>query len=144
MAVTALDTSITKTYTLKRDPDIGKAGATTFDLGSIPARVLGSIKDKSTSFLSDAKGEEINTVVQQNKTNIDIVSIGLRGWSNFQNSKGQDVPFETTKRNIAGQSLVVADDATMDMLQLEDIIELAEQILSINEVETEKKKKSAK
>lgn len=144
MAIVALDNSTEKTYELSRDPDKGTEAATRFLLGAVPSRVLANIRDKATHFVVDQKGEEVSTQVDQNKTNIEIVSVGLRGWENMKNSDGGDIAFSTKKRNIAGRSLEVADDSVIDALALDDINELANEIISMNALEPRQRKKSGK
>lgn len=144
MAIKALDSSVEVKYELDRDPDKGKAGATKFNLGAVPARIMAHFRDKAQTFHSGGDGENFDVEMNANSLKINLVKVGLKGWENFVDSNGNDVKFETQKKNVAGAEVTMVKDKCIDYLSMDDIDELAEQINEINNVEEDTAKKSGK
>lgn len=64
---------------------------------------------------------------------IRVVSIGLKGWKNFKNRKGENVPFitsATTLPNIGDISIM--SNESLKLLSSDAMLKLANKILEIN------------
>ncbi|MBS7812349.1 hypothetical protein [Roseococcus pinisoli] len=123
--------SITK-YQSKSDPDYGTDQATTFELGPVDVFCDTQIFDRMLEYKTDdADGVEASRFMM-NQMNLDKVRFGLRGWTNFQNEKGEQVAFSSTIRQVAGRPYTVASNEAVALLGIELVRELAEKIRSLN------------
>lgn len=144
MALVGIRVGATREYELKRDPERGTPEATKFLIGTVLARVAGWIKDRAATFTgSPDGGSEITAAFHGNDAAYDLVRFGLKGWSNFRNDTGNDLPFKTESRIIKGVSLDAVTDECMDALSLEDIRELSEEIEKANTVDPAEGKTSS-
>lgn len=137
MALTAMSVSDTWVFESDRDPDKGTENATKFTLGTLDVFLKGHIFDSATEISGQG-----SITIHTNKTNIEAVRFGLKGWSNFRDKAGNDVPFKTLKRNVGGRSYDVVSDETLNRLSLDDIQELGQAIKTGNVVTEEEAKKS--
>jgi len=164
MALLAMTTSETVTYVSDKDPakkkttrfldptdpskgettstEIG-SNATVFRLRPLDVFLMGYIYDNASELSGRQDSIEIGIRTKINQTNIEAVRHGLVGFSNFFDKNGKEVRFETHDIKINGRDYTVASDATMKLLGLQLIQELAEQVKNISEVSAEEEKNSS-
>jgi hypothetical protein len=112
-------------------------GATVFKLGVLDVFLMGQIYDRSTKVtrsIVDNPDGDINVITQVNATNIDAVKFGLKGWQNFKDGGGNDLPFQSVKQFIMGREYEVCADETLRLLGIQLIQELAGKIKEASEV----------
>ena len=117
-------------------------GATVFVLGALDVHTMGRIYDSGSQMFSngDQSGVDIKTFV--NRTNIEAVKFGLKGWENFQDENGNDIPFKTVKRNVNGRHYEVVADECLDHLSVQLSAELGQEIKALSEVTAAEAKNS--
>lgn len=144
MAIRAISMDQVVDYVSDQDPAKGTdkeaTEATIFKLGTLSGRQNTSIKDQATSFRPDKdspdpKSPDMVAEFRPNQCAYLMVQFGLRGWERFLDARGNEVPFETTKKQLGGREVVCASDESMDRLGQELIRELSEQIEKLNSVE---------
>lgn len=87
--VTAIDPERTFDYVLKEER--GSENPTIFKLKVLTARELAEIEDSVSSFFS-GKGE-VELRIRPGTEILQILKRGLRGWENFKDDKGNNIPF---------------------------------------------------
>jgi len=164
MALIAMTTSETITYVSDKDPakkktttfldptapskgetissEIG-SDATIFRLRPLDVFLMGYIYDNASELSGRQDSIEIGIRTKINQTNIEAVRHGLVGFSNFFDKNGKEVRFEANTIKINDREYSIASDATMKLLGIQLIQELAEQIKSISEVSAEEEKNSS-
>lgn len=118
------------------DDAAGTPEATVFRIGTLDSRIFGLIRDKSTTMQVDPSrpSDEVQTQINANEVAFMAVQYGLRGWKNFRDSGGNDIPFKTIKRYHAGQSYTVVDPSILMRLPSVVLTELADEIRKDNEI----------
>ena len=141
MAIRAVTMDQVVDYVSKEDPAKGTPqeadDATFFQLGTLSARMQAKVKDAATSFRADPesvdpKNPQMTAEFRPNESVILMVKFGLKGFRNFKDSNGNDVPFKTEQFHLGGQSFLVVSDDTLNFLGLELIRELSEVIEKSN------------
>ena len=89
-----------------------------FTLGVLDVFVMGMIYDKSSSL---SRGDDIGITTRFSQSNIEAVRYGLRGWRNFPDQNGHDIPFKTVKRHTNGRTYHVVVDECLERLGIQDI-----------------------
>lgn len=142
MAIKAINLTKTKSHELSFDPAIGTEDATKFTIGALDGRVFAVLKDRATALPVSAftNPEGAMAALNMNQTNFDIVVYGLRGWLNFQDDSGADVPFRTVTTNLAGKQYITADPELVRLLPEEALSELANEIMDMNAFTEEERK----
>ena len=109
-------------------------GATIFRLKPLDVFLMGYIYDNAST-LSGRQGDDMVGIhTRVNQTNIEAVRHGLVGFSNFVDAKGGHVRLSQTKAVVNGREYTTVDDASMQLLGLHLIQELANKIKAISEV----------
>lgn len=134
MALVGLSMGGTEVYESKLDPAKGTEHATKFTLGTLDVFITGIITDKAVSFKQTAEGEAAGIEFNNAIVSIEAVRFGLKGWSNFKDLQGNDIPFKTSKRNVHGRDYVVVSDESLKALDLDLVKELAERLRKMNTV----------
>lgn len=126
----------TRNFVSSLDPDKGTDKATVFEIGSLDSRIMGRITDKATtmSINPNRPDEEVDTTVNASEVAFETVQYGLRGWKNFVDEDGNEIPFKTVKRNHGGTSYRVVDEEVLKLLPRAIIGELANEIRKDNEL----------
>lgn len=142
--IKAINLTKTISYELSFDEHYGTDQATKWTLGALDSRVLATIKDKATSIPVAALNgsNEGSATLNLNQTNFEVVLFGLKGFTNFQDEEGKQIPYKTVLYSLAGKSYSVADPELVKMIPPEGIDELATEILGINSVREEERKNS--
>lgn len=157
MALRAVSSAHTWEYVCKADPghpdNIKKAredgslaeGAdvpqpTIWELGSVASRVMAWAEDE-TAEVRDLAGSQ-TAAIRQNHTARELVRTGLRGWRNFLDDEGNEVPVPQRKRrNIAGVDVAcLPDNDGLDLVPLPVIRELADELRKGNVVTEDDRK----
>ena len=134
MSITGLRLDSTEEFVSDLDENKGTDGeVTVWVLGTLSSRVLTYLRDKSTSFSTNKDGE-ISATFAPFSSAYETTRIGLRGWKNFKDTSGGDIPFHTVSEEVAGVMMAVVAPACMDILPVELIRELSEQITGVNSV----------
>jgi hypothetical protein len=144
MALVGIRLDATREYQSKElDDNYGTPEAVVFKLGTLSSRVLVLLRDSATKFVPDPN--DMTNVTAQflpNHSSFETVRYGLKGWTNFRDHEGNDIPFKTVTRTVAGLSMDAVDNDTMDVIPIDLIRELAEEITRDNVLDEEKAKNS--
>lgn len=135
--IVAINPEVVHDYSLALDDGEQK---TIFKLGVIDSFTRAYIDDKySIRKTIDGKVdlEDVNVHAKY----LEFVRFGLRGWVNFKDGLGQDIPFETVEVNLPNiGKRTVASDSSLKRLTLGWIVELGVEILSHNQISQEELK----
>ncbi|MFO1157275.1 MAG: hypothetical protein U1E60_00395 [Reyranellaceae bacterium] len=142
MAIKALTLSSVKLIESESDPAKGTADATRFTIGAIDAFVSAYVFDRTLTFTETDAGGIATAQVKMSEANLEAVRFGLRGWENFKDQSGNDVPFTTSDRIVMGKKYVAVADDCLALLNQDLVRELAAAIRRINEVGPDDAKKS--
>lgn len=109
---------------------------TVFEYGALDSRIAAMLRDKGTTITVNpaAMEDEVDSQINANKVNFDAVVYGCRGWSNFKDEAGNDIPFRTLKRNHGGVSYTVADPAVVMLIPNAVIQEFGQKIMADNDM----------
>jgi hypothetical protein len=143
MAITGL--TLDETWEYKCADDDGD-DPTWWILGVIDAVLLAKIEDKLMLFRvggeqADEDGST-ETKLKVNERNIEIVRYGLKGYRNFKDAEGKEIPFRTVSAVRSGRNVKIVEDATIRRIPPNVLKELAEQILEGNALSEEEVKNS--
>jgi hypothetical protein len=89
----ALDPKQTFEFTLKDDLELPEDQRTTFLLRGLTVAEEATVTDSMIAATSSADEFSLRTGTHQ----LTVLRLGLKGWSNFNDSEGQAVPFEVSK-----------------------------------------------
>lgn len=151
MPIICLTLADTKVVESELDPSKGTPAATKFKIGTLDSRVIGKLKDQSTSIGvgaavmangSNDPDAEVDLQVDQNDMFFKACQFGIRGWSNLQDKDGNEVRYETYKRNVGGKSYDIVKDEILSLIPQPVIAEIGRKIVDINEVTAAEEKKS--
>ena len=84
---------------------------------------MGYIYDNASSLVGKQGSDEVGIKTRVNQTNIDAVRFGLRGFKNFVDRTGNQVPFKNQKAVVNSREYDVVHDI-MNMLGVQLIAEL--------------------
>lgn len=121
------------------DPDIEKAkekGATVFMIGTLRADRRTAIQDgvMSTDVGGLAAGGGGTFRMNTARQNLEACRFGLRGWENFKDADGKDLPFEVEKKIAEGNEYACPTMETLSYLTTAIVNDLGREILSGNSV----------
>lgn len=144
MSLVGIRLNATREYQSKElDDNYGTPEAVVFKLGTLSSRVLVLLRDAATKFVPDPNDmTQVTAQFLPNHSAYETVRYGLRGWVNFRDVDGDDIPFNTLQRNVSGISMDAVDDETMDVIPIDLIRELAEAITEDNVLDEEASKNS--
>lgn len=136
MPIVGLTLDSTREFVSSFDSAKGTPEATVFILGTLDSRVFGLIRDKATTLSVDTSrpNDEVTTHINANDVAFMTVQYGLKGWKNFRDAGGNDIPFRTIKKNHSGQTYVVVDPEVVKRLPTAILMEVAEEIRRDNEM----------
>lgn len=108
---------------------------TVFTLRTLTARELCKIEDKVTRLSQNPDNkDEVTISLYSGTQSLEAILAGLRGWKNFKNVNGEDVPFKADKKG-------VPKEETLDLLPSDARSELSGVILARSRVTEEDGKK---
>ena len=132
MAITGISLNETEKYISPSDSAQSEAeGATVFTLGSLDAGIRAELGDELFAFET---GEKQTIKSNRNKVALKAVRFGLRGFSNYKDSKGNDIPFKTVKTIVNGKEYQTVSDETLDRMHPAHVAELGTEILKRNSI----------
>ena len=123
--ITGIDLNAVTDYTLKED----KKNPTVWKLGALSSDVLAGIASLAT----------VEATSGNIKQMINLVRLGLRGWSNFQIA-GKDIAFATVEEELFGAKRQMLDNDIAKIIPLNAIVELGTEIVKINNLSGEEAK----
>jgi len=115
---------------------------TVFQIGVVDALTIAKIEDGLTVFTIDPKNPEskTDTKLSTGKRETELVRAGLKGWKNFKDKNGNDLPFETIKQRATGKTVEVPNDTTLGRIPVVVFKELANVIYNQNKLSDEETK----
>ena len=118
---------------------------TVFKLGVIPNVVMASIKDQVRIELLDLVNEDGKTPVKTNlgELQLEYLRFGLKGWENYKGKNGNLIEFVKGNRNVAGMTVPIASNESINCLADSMVLELANKIQSLNTLTEQEIKNSA-
>lgn len=142
MAIIGLTLAAEEAFQSDYDTKKGSKEATNFMLGTIDSRVMGRLRDDATSFAVNpsAPEEEVDVSVGQNTLFYLACQFGIKGWTQFRDKDGNDIPFRTQKRNMGGKSYTIVADEVLSRIPQPILAEIGEKIISLNEVTADEEK----
>lgn len=133
LAFKAINLTKTKTYESELDEAKGTDDSTKFLLGAIDTRTMSYIVDSNMDVTENDDGKILNKFNQLTVA-YNLVKFGLKGFTNYQDSEGADVPYKQESINYGGKSYKVVTEAILSSMPTTLIMELAGQINDINTV----------
>lgn len=140
MSIFGLDLSATEMYELSFDTAKGTPDATVFELATLDSRIMGRIRDETTTLTLDRSEAVVDTQVNTQEMRFKAAMYGLRGWTNLNTRAGKQIVFATSEVTIGGFPYQVADPALLRQLPSEAIQEIGERIISRNTVTADEAK----
>ena len=128
--ITGIDINEVVEYTLQDDTE----PKTIFRLGVIPTVVLAFVKDQSRVVVMNITENDGQTKVRPNLGEMQVayVRYGLKGWSNFKDKDGNDIPFETEEVQHGGREIKVVSDGSINKLPDDALMELSGVLQQMN------------
>lgn len=143
MALIGIDPSEVLEYISKKDPD--PKNPTVFKLGVVDSLTIAKIEDNLTVFTIDPNNPEAKTDTKMStgKREIELIRAGLKGWDNYKDKKGADIPFTTTYSRAGGSTKIeIPNDDTIKRLSTIIVKELSGEIYNQNKVSDDERKNS--
>jgi hypothetical protein len=143
MPIIGITLDASREYQSAYDSAKGSPEATTFEVGTLDSRIFGMLRDKAMVIASDPgdPNAEAETILKGNEVAFLFVQYGLRGWSNFKDESGKDIPFRTVKQRHGNQVYDIADPNLVKLIPGVVITELAGEIRKANDLEVARRKK---
>jgi hypothetical protein len=127
---TPTNPSYTEDFVLPTD----KENPTVFHLGMLDTLLRVHIDDAHTTLTRILTGTKMSDADMHHKY-LEMVRFGLRGWTNFKDASGLDVPFETEKFTVpkVGERLGISDTC-LNHIDIVDIMAIGIQLSKMNTV----------
>lgn len=106
-------------------------GATIWKLSGLDVFLDARVWDASAEFSQTEQGRteaRVNIAVGS----IEAVRYGLKGWENFTDRQGNQIPFRTEQRRIAGREYQAVPDDLLRLIPLNDMFELSRKIRELS------------
>ena len=135
---TPTNPSYTEDFILPADSKSDKP--TVFRVGVLDTLLRVHIDDEHTTLTRILTGTKLTDAEMHHKY-LEMVRFALRGWSNFKDLSGADVPFETEKFIVpkVGERLGMTD-ACLNRLDAVDVMSIGMQISKLNTVSRAERK----
>ena len=139
MPVVAITPGLTDKFSVKGDtgPD-----RTVFNLGSLDSVIQAHITDETVVIIQGSDDTESHAAVRGNAVAIKTCRFCIRGWSNFKDADGNDIPFETEKVTVEGQEYDAVPPRLLRLIPLPVMREISDRIDEINGVSDDEGKDS--
>ncbi len=154
MAIVGLSIGSYRKYQSTLDPDKGTPKATVWLLGSLSVRDRARLLDNLTSYAvsfrkanlspDEVADEDIVSRIPMNQMMVDTFRIGVKGWENFLDENGKEIPYATEKTKICGKEYDLVKMELVDRVPFDIVRELHNEIMSDNAVAEEEVKNSKK
>lgn len=137
MAITGISLSEKTDHILSFDTAKTEAeGATVFVLGALDSYTRAELSDSVVRLIQTAQGTEL--LANRNRTALRAIKVGLVGWRNFKDEKGNDIKFETVTEIRNGKPYQVITDACLEVLPAHVQLEIGERIMDLNSIGPDK------
>lgn len=108
-------------------------GATVFLLGALSVEERAYIIDRTGVVQEfDEQTGQTRLIHRAGTRNVEACRFGIRGWSNFPDKDGNDIPFKTINRSLNGVDRAVPSPESMGALTVALITEIGTVILERN------------
>jgi len=154
--ITAINTAATSKFVSTLDSGYSKDGnhspeSTVWELGAMDSYIQAHISSKSTSY-SLNKDVSVENLTEENASQnvkidvdfqgmvIEACRLCLRGWLNFKDHQGNDIPFKTRKTSIRGRMYDAVDPDLLARINKDVLTELYAEIQRISDLTEEEVK----
>lgn len=131
MAITGLSKIETSEYICEGDPcKTEKEGATVFLIGAVDKEIIGALRDELQHIetVGDRQIIKLNTSEVFTKA----CKVGLKGWRNFKDKEGRDIPFRLVDGFMYTREMKVLSPESLNGLPFDLIMELGRAIVEKN------------
>lgn len=128
--ITAIDIDATREYTCKAERELPEAERTVFKLGTIDSITMGKLDRMDVEFNSETNDTKVQANILGRE--IEFVRHGLKGWTNFKDSKGVEVQENFITVGRVGGSVKQLHDDVLRRIPVAVIKELAQAIREQN------------
>lgn len=136
----ALDLSTVRNFTSKYDTGQSK---TIFKIGVVDSITRAKIEDDEYEFTVNKTFsiQDGGMIINRRQRNLQVVRHGLKGWENFKDASGSDVPFQTAPlAGSEGTPRTIVSESSLKLLDPRLIDELADEISRANVMTKEEEK----
>jgi len=131
MAIFGISKFETETFFSVKD----KEKEVPFEIGSLDVDIKAKLTDEMYSMgLGDGSGG-MNVGTNKNTTYLKTVKFGLRGWKNFKDKDGNEIPFVTGEQYMNNKQYTALADSSLQAMPLWLIREIGAKILESNDVD---------
>ena len=143
MPIVALSLEKTRQYESDHDPDKGTPEATRWTIKTLDSRVMGKLKDLSTTVHVDPSSpeDEVDTTINMEDVNFQTVQFGVE-FENFVDENKQPIVYKTEGRRLGGKSYQIMDRGVAARIPGNVISELADEVRKSNEASADEAKNS--
>jgi hypothetical protein len=136
---TAFNVAETKEHVLKAEAEAEKP--TKWMIGRLPHRLYTHLQDKFAEWSVNNLGADAQGSVkfQTYGRNDEFVRFGVKGWTDFLDGNGNQIPFSTVSIATSVGNYPGLSDRTLEMMR-PFIAELSREVAKFNDVEAEEKK----
>lgn len=127
--ITAIDINETRDYICEVDR-IGEAQPAIWKLGVLDALTRAKVEKQDVSW--NPMNDEAKITTNFSGREVEYVRYGLRGFLNFLDKEGKEIPFKTTTIGTVGRGYQVVADDTLRRIPIAVIKELAREISKDN------------
>lgn len=122
------------------EEELPEADRTYFLIGPVDKDTQNKLIDRTQVQEMTADGG-IRIVSRGAEINSDWCRAGLKGWENFKDEKGQDIPYKTASYLMYGKSIIAMSDESLAALPTHIIAWLGQEIMTINTMTMDMRKK---
>jgi len=144
MALIGIDPDEIFEFVSKHEKDL--ESPTVFKLGVIDSLTIAKIEDNLTVFTIDPKDTDAKTDTKMStgKREVELVKAGLKGWDNFKDKKGNDIPFEVqpNRSQSQGKTVDIPKESTLKRIPKIILTELANELYNQNKLDEVERKNS--
>ncbi len=132
MAIRGISLSETETFILPIDDP---TNPTKWKIGVIDSLIMAEIQDLITIFEPGAGGDRnapAKTKLCMNLVQVEAARYGLKGWENYVDNTGMQIPFRTEKKYVGGKTVDAVADDLLRTIPFDIVSALGKRILDKN------------
>ncbi len=143
MPIVGLSLEKTRQYESDLDPDKGTPEATKWTIKTMDSRVMGKLKDLSTTVRVDPSSpdDEVDTTINMEDVNFQTVQFGVE-FENFVDEDKRPIVYKSVGRRLGGKSYQIMDPDITSRIPGNVISELADEVRKSNEAGSDEVKNS--
>lgn len=131
MAITGLSKIETSEYISEGDPcKTEQEGATVFLIGAVDKETIGGLRDELQHL--ETIGEKQIVKLNTSAVFTKACKVGLKGWRNFKDADGKDIPFKLVDGFMYNKEMKVLSPESINGLPFDLIMELGRAIVEKN------------